>query len=337
LTDPIGLPTLRDFAETDGTLLLRARSRATRTPRMTVAARPAPPPLTAGARVALVAPAGPLRGRDDLDRAIANTRELGWEPVVATHALSRTGYFAGDDDARASDLDHALRDTRIDGVWSLRGGYGAIRILDRIDWSSLRGREKTILGYSDVTALHGAIARQAGLVSFHSPTARTTLSAFSRASLERAVVRREDSCGVAESARVLRPGRATGRLEGGNLAVLAALVGTPYFPPLDGAILLLEDVNEAVYRIDRMLAQLRLSGALEGVRAIVFGACTNCPEESDDGARALDDVLVELADMLRIPCLAGVPVGHLPDQWTLPLGALAEVDVAERRLSVVAR
>jgi muramoyltetrapeptide carboxypeptidase len=304
---------------------------------MTIATRRVPPPLATGARVALVAPAGPLRGRDDLDRAIANARDLGWEPVIAANALARTGYFAGEDDARASDLDEALRDKRIDAVWCLRGGYGAIRLLDRVDWSSLRARAKAILGYSDVTAVHGAIARQAGLVSFHAPTARTTLSSFSRASLERAVARSEDSCGYAENARVLRPGRAAGRLEGGNLAVFAALVGTPYLPALDGAILVLEDVNEPVYRIDRMLAQLRLSGALQGVRAIVFGACTNCPEESDDGARSLDDVLSELANTLRVPCLAGVPVGHLPDQWTLPLGSLAELDVEARELRVVPR
>ena len=304
---------------------------------MTVAsnARRAPPPLASGARVALVAPAGPLRGPDDLDRAIANVRALGWEPVVSAHALARTGYFAGDDEARAADLNDALRDARIDGVWCLRGGYGAMRVLDRIDWSALRGHAKPILGYSDVTALHGAIARQAGIISYHAPTARTPLSPFSRASLERAVARGEDSCGVAEGARVLRTGRARGRLEGGNLAVLAALVGTPYLPPLDGAILVLEDINEAVYRIDRMLAQLRLSGALHGVRGIIFGDCTNCPEESDDGARRLDDVLVELADWLRVPCLAGVPIGHVGEQWTVPLGAVGELDCGERRVTVV--
>ena len=303
---------------------------------MTVAsvARRAPPPLAVGARVALVSPAGPLRGPDDLHRAIANVRALGWEPVVSHHALARTGYFAGDDEARAADLNDALRDRRIDGVWCLRGGYGAIRVLDRVDWSALRGQAKPILGYSDVTAMHGAIARQAGIVSYHAPTARTPLSPFSRASLERAVMRGEDSCGVAERARVVRPGRARGRFEGGNLAVFTALVGTPYLPPLDGALLLLEDINEPVYRIDRMLAQLRLSGALHGVRGLIFGDCTNCPEESDDGARTLDDVLQEVADWLRVPCLAGVPIGHVTEQWTVGLGAMGELDCDEKRVTV---
>jgi muramoyltetrapeptide carboxypeptidase len=304
---------------------------------LTASSRRAPSPLAPGARVALVAPAGPLRGREDIECAIANARALGWEPVVATHALTRTGYFAGDDATRASDLNAALRDSRIDGVWCLRGGYGAVRIVDRIEWDALGKHPKPVLGYSDITAVHGAIARQAGLVSYHAPTARSPLSAFSRASLENAVMRAEDSCGVAASARALRAGRATGRLEGGNLAVLAGLVGTPYLPSLDGAILVLEDVNEAVYRIDRMLVQLRLAGALNGVRAIVFGDCTNCPEESDDGARRLDDVLLEVAEQLGVPCLAGVPIGHVADQWTLPLGAMAEVDAEERALRVLLR
>ena len=177
---------------------------------------------------------------------------------MAPHALARNGYFAGDDEARAADLNEALRDRRIDGVWCLRGGYGAMRLLDRVDWSALRRHAKPILGYSDVTALHGAI-------------------------------------------------------------------------------LILEDVNEAVYRIDRMLAQLRLSGALHGVRAIVFGDCTNCPEEADDGARKLDDVLLELADWLRVPCLAGVPLGHVAEQWTVALGALGELDAGARSLVLTPR
>ena len=118
--------------------------------------------------------------------------------------------------------------------------------------------------------------------------------------------------------------------------MLTALCGTPYFPSLEGGILVLEDINEAVYRVDRMLRQLLLAGALDGCVAIAFGHCTSCPEESDDGARTLDDVLTELTTLLGVPCVAGLPIGHIPDQWSLPLGALAELDADARHLHVIA-
>lgn len=133
-----------------------------------------------------------------------------------------------------------------------------------------------------------------------------------------------------------RCGARAGPLAGGNLALLASLVGTAYAPDLTGAILVAEDVNEGVYRVDRMLQQLLLAGALAGVRGIAFGHCTNCPEESDDGARRLADVLREVADALGVPCVLGVPVGHIDDQWTLPLGVDAELDADARSLHVVA-
>ena len=292
------------------------------------------PPLAPGARVALVAPAGPLRGAADLERAIANARALGWEPSAATHALQRRGYFAGDDEQRLADLNRALADDDVDGVWCLRGGYGAMRILDGVDYDALRRRPKPLLGYSDITALHAAIGRRAGITSFHGPTARAELSDFSRQSLERALGGAGNPCGTASDARTLRPGAARGVLAGGNLALLAALAGTPYAPRYEGAILVLEDVNEAVYRVDRMLRQLLLAGALEGLRGIAFGQCTECPAESDDGARTLDEVVAELADALRVPCVIGLPIGHVADQWTLPLGAIAELDASGGALHV---
>lgn len=295
-----------------------------------------PPSLAPGARVALVAPAGPLRGAEELARAVANARALGWEPVVGPHALAREGYFAGDDARRAADFNEALRDPRIDGVWCLRGGYGAMRILPAVEWDALVRHPKAIVGYSDVTALLAAAGRCAGVVSYHGPTARAVLTAFSRHSLERALREAGEPCGEWPQAAVLRGGRTRGRLAGGNLALVAALVGTPYFPDLDGAILVLEDVDEGVYRVDRMLRQLLLSGALAGVRGIAFGHCTNCGEDADDGARSLADVVGEVADALGVPCVMGIPVGHIEDQWTLPLGVEAELDAEARALHVVA-
>ena len=295
-----------------------------------------PTPLTPGARVALVAPAGPLRNAEELDRASANARSLGWEPVIAEHALARRGYFAGDDAARLGDLMRGIRDPEIAGIWCLRGGYGAMRLLADIDFAALARTPKALIGFSDITALHAALSTRCDLVSFHAPTARQAMSAFSRESLVRATVAQTDSCGVAPDARVLRGGRALGTLAGGNLALLASLCGTPFAPDLRGAIVVLEDINEAVYRVDRMLRQLLLAGALDGCVAIAFGHCTACAEESDDGARTLDEVVGEIADVLGVPCLAGIPVGHIEEQWTLPLGATAELDADARRLTVIA-
>jgi muramoyltetrapeptide carboxypeptidase len=276
--------------------------------------------------VALVAPAGPLKDESELDRAFANVRSFGWEPVAGANVLTRAGYFAGSDALRAADLNWALQDEGIDGIWFLRGGYGAMRILPQVHFSSLRSRPRVMIGYSDITALHAAVALSCNIITYHGPTARSKISPFSRASLTTAVAGTGDPCGIAGGARVLRPGIASGRLLGGNLAILASLAGTHFAQAFDGAILFLEDVNEAVYRVDRMLSQLLMTGALRGCRAIVFGHCTSCDEESegsDGGGRKLDDVLIELSAGIGVPCAAGIPSGHVDDQWTIPHGAMA--------------
>jgi muramoyltetrapeptide carboxypeptidase len=293
-----------------------------------------PPALSAGARVALVSPAGPLRSPDELDLAVAQARSLGWEPVVAKHALARAGYLAGDDAVRAADLNAAFHDDKVDGIWCLRGGYGAMRLLRTLDYAALERRPKALIGYSDITALHAAVGAKCGIVTHHGPTARSALSDFSRVSLVRAVTEQSDPCGVAPLARVLRPGRARGRLVGGNLALLAALVGTPYAPDYAGAILVIEDVGEPTYRVDRMLRQLELSGALARVAGIAFGEFTEGSDPTDVMSRRLDDVLREAADFANVPAIAGIPMGHIGDQWTIPLGATAELDAGARTLRV---
>ncbi len=296
----------------------------------------APPPLAPGARVALVAPAGPITAAD-AERALATASALGWSATFGPHALRHAGYFAGTDVERLADLNDALRDPAADGIWCLRGGYGAMRLLDGLDYDALARTPRALIGYSDVTALHAAVAaRVPGLVTFHGPTARAPLPPFSRASLLRAVgAEPGDPCGHAPGATSLRAGRAQGRLAGGNLALLAALAGTPYAPRFDGAIVILEDVNEPVYRVDRMLRQLLLAGAFAGCRAVLFGHCTNCPEPcDDDGRRTLADVVAEVADALGVPSALGVPVGHVGDQWTVPLGAAAEIVVEDAGCAV---
>jgi muramoyltetrapeptide carboxypeptidase len=294
-------------------------------------------PLAPRARVALVAPSGPLKLPIDLDRAIENAEKLGWEPVVGAHAKSRHTYFAGTDEERLADLNQALRDDTIDGVWCLRGGYGAMRLLQNVDYDALSRRPKPVIGYSDITALHSAIGAQAGLATIHAPTARGKLSAFSERSLRAAATRTVDPCGVASDARTLVAGRARGRLVGGNLAILCALHGTPYQPNYDGAILVLEDVNEAPYRIERMLLQLRLSGDLQSCAAIAFGTFSNTGEKDDSlgGTRALPEVLEEAAKAAGVPTISGIPLGHIADQWSIPLGLNAELDADAKRITVI--
>lgn len=296
------------------------------------------PPIPSGARVALVAPAGPLTMPADLERAIENARAIGWEPVVGPHAKARETYFAGADGERLADLNEALRDDSIGAVWCLRGGYGAMRLLEGVDYDALRRNPKAVIGYSDITALHCAIAARAGLSSIHGPTARGKLTAFSQRSLRSAASGNGDPCGDAPKARTLVPGRARGTLVGGNLALLAALHGTPFQPIYDGAILVLEDVNEAPYRVERMLLTLRLSGDLQRCAGIAFGAFTKSGETDDKtlgGTRSIEDVLQEAASAAGVPAIAGIPMGHIDNQWSLPLGWEAELDAGEKRLTVM--
>lgn len=296
-----------------------------------------PPLLAAGARVALVAPSGPLRDESDLERAIDNARSFGWEPVPGAHVLERDGYLAGPDEHRLADLAAAAASDEVDGVWCIRGGYGSARLLDAIDYDAWRRRPKALIGYSDITALHAAIGPRAGVVTFHGPTARAALTGLTRDSLRAAVASSVSPYVVRnDSALPLHGGRARGRLTGGNLALVASLAGTPYALDLDGAILVLEDVNEAVYRVDRMLTQLALTGGLARCAGLVFGQFSEIPPDPCDEERPLDRILRETADRFGVPAIANASFGHVADQLTLPLGAVAELD-ADRGTLVIER
>jgi len=287
-----------------------------------------PPSLAPGARVALLSPAGPLAGLADLERAERNVRHLGWEPHTFPHALAREGYLAGDDASRLADLNAAIRDRRIDAIWCLRGGYGSMRVLDAIDYDSLRRAPKAIIGFSDITALHLATRARCNLVSYHGPTARAVLTSFSRESLIRATGPRSEATDpftMTSPLTWLQEGEAAGPLEGGNLALLCSLLGTLFAARLDGAILVLEDVNEPLYRIDRMLRQLVLCGALSRLAGLCFGAFTDRGDENDAAPRSLDVLFREAATYVRGPVVCDIPCGHVSDQWTIPLGARAEL------------
>lgn len=294
------------------------------------------PRLQAGDAVALISPAGPLRGADALAAAVARIEALGLRAVPSRHALARNGYLAGTDEQRAADLNAALRDPAMRGVVALRGGYGTTRILDAIDYDALRADPKVVLGYSDLTAPLNAFAARSGVVTYHGPV--PALSSFGpdeAAWLRAATMETVPLALHAPEGTALRGGRARGRLAGGNLSLVAALVGTPYAVDFDGAIAFFEDVDEVPYRIDRMFTQLRASGALRGCAGILLGTFDGCdPEDETDPLRRLAHVLEDRLGDLGVPVLAGAPFGHAGEQWTLPIGALAELDADAASLLV---
>lgn len=294
-----------------------------------------PPAVTRNSRVALVSPSGPVRTVDDIAIAERNATDIGWIPVAAEHAAKRNAYFAGTDAERAADVNVALRDDSIDALWCIRGGYGAMRLLDDIDYSAFAKNPKALIGYSDITALHAAIAVHCEIVSFHGPTARGKHSRFSRDSFIRAIVEQTDSCGSWPEARTIRPGTVTGRMVGGNLSLVASLVGTAYQIDITDAILVIEDINEAVYRVDRMMNQLLMSGSLDNCPAIAAGDFTLPADDNDAADRSVDEVFFEIGERLGIPCIAGLPFGHIEDQWTIPLGAQARLDTSAKSLRVI--
>lgn len=294
-----------------------------------------PPPVSRNSRVALVSPSGPVRSENDISHAEQNARELGWNPVAAANATKKAAYFAGSDSERARDLNEAMQDDSIDAVWCVRGGYGAMRILGELDYDAFLRKPKALIGYSDITAIHAAIASRCEVVTFHGPTARGKHSVFSRDSFVRAIVQQVDPCGSWPDAHTVRGGSVTARMAGGNLSLVASLVGTPYQIDLKDAILVIEDINEAVYRVDRMMQQLLMSGSLDSCAAIAAGDFTLPADDTDAADRSVNDVFSEVAERLGVPCITGLPFGHIEDQWTIPLGARATLDADARSLNVI--
>ena len=307
-----------------------------------------PPRLGPGSRVALVAPAGPLLELDDLTRGQELCRALGFEPVLGSNAGNKYGYLAGSDEQRLADLNAALRDSSIDAVWCLRGGYGMTRIIQGVDFRAIERHPKAVIGFSDITALINAIARRSGVIAFHGPMSRGSLSPFSRWHFDRVLTNLSEAGQLGRIAQpadvlvpqenrivTLNPGVAEGRLFGGNLSLLQCLIGTSYMPDLDDAILFLEDVGEDLYSMDRMLAHLRMIGALEKLNGVVVGRFTEMKKSTGDGALGFDEVLATYLLPLKIPVAYGFPIGHIDDQWTLPLGVLARLDATTGEVTIL--
>lgn len=297
-----------------------------------------PKRLRIGDTVGLVAPANATFLEVELDVARETLEALSLRAKTGAHLLDRYGYLAGRDADRAADVNALFADPEVRAVLALRGGWGSARLLPHLDYDAIRRHPKVLMGYSDVTALLNAVHARTGLITFHGPVGISTWTPFSvehmaavlfegdAPTLANPAELREGLVQVEDRVQTITPGRARGRLLGGNLTVLSAIVGTPYVPAMDGAILFLEDTGEAVYRMDRMLTHLKLAGLLGRIKGFVFGRCTDCTPGEGYGALTLDEVLADHLKPLGVPAFRGAMIGHIDRQFTVPVGLEAEID-----------
>ncbi|MFP4529140.1 MAG: LD-carboxypeptidase [Candidatus Kapaibacterium sp.] len=299
-----------------------------------------PKKLGPGDTVGVIAPGTAVSDPDDLASAEEALGYFGLRMRLAPHVERGSGYKTRSPRERASDLEEMFEDPAIDAVFAIRGGYGSVQILDLIDYSIIDKNPKIFLGYSDITALHLAIQRNCSLVTFHGPMLLAPFTRFTMQSFEQALFQTEAprelrnpeaASGFRQKypVRTVASGSAKGRTAGGNLSIISALMGTPYEIETDGKILLIEDIGESPYRIDRMLTQLRLSGKLGRAAGIVFGLCKDCDpglSQMYTWDSTLGEVLDNLLGDIGIPVLSGLTFGHTDDQMTIPIGVEAALD-----------
>lgn len=306
-----------------------------------------PPRLRPGDTVGVVAPASPSYNKSDIRRGIATLEAWGYRVVVGEHVFDRHGYLAGADAARAADLNRMFRDPEVRAIFMTRGGYGSCRILGQLDWEALRHQPKILVGYSDITSLHLAAHRLAGLVTFYGPMVAgynaRDLTEYKRDYLLRAVtgdaplgeIRQPEDGPWLET---IVPGRVTAPLVGGCLTLVCQTLGTPYEIDTRGKIFFFEDVHEEPYRIDHLLTHLLMAGKLQECAGIVIGECADCGPRPHHPAffstLSLEDVIEELIRPLGVPAMYGLTIGHGKHLATLPLGVTATLDATGRRLVV---
>ena len=284
-----------------------------------------------------------------IERAVRNIESLGLRVKPGANIRLRRGNYAGTVFQQVQDLHAMFLDREVRAVWGGRGGSGGSALLPHLDYRMIRANAKILVGFSDVTALHLAIHRLAGLVTFHGPAAISTFSSYSVEHL-RAVLMEPRAPYVIEGApenrrraaehpefaeRTFVPGTATGRLVGGNLSVLTALVGTPYAARLAGRIAFLEEIGEAPYRINRMMTQLVQGGGLAQAAGAMLGVFTRCVAPPGEASLTLEETLEDQFGALRMPSAYGFSFGHIPQHFTIPLGIRARVDASERTVTLL--
>ncbi|MBC3539678.1 LD-carboxypeptidase [Rufibacter sediminis] len=306
-----------------------------------------PPRLKAGDTVGLICPAGAAFSKETVQITKESLEALGLKVKLGKHVFDRFGYLAGTDQARAEDVNAMFADKTVQGIMAIHGGWGCARLLPLLDYKTIQKNPKPLIGYSDITALHLAIHAKTGLITFHGPVGSATWNKFTVDSFRQVLF--DGSPALFENPRELgdnlaltkdrittiMPGTARGKLVGGNLTVLSAIIGSAYLPHWKDAILFLEDTNEAVYRVDRMLTQLKLAGVLDQVKGVVFGKCSDCEPGKGYGSLTLEEVLEQHLQPLKVPVYSGAMIGHITHKFTIPVGAEAQLDATAGTLKLL--
>ena len=302
-----------------------------------------PPRLKKGDVIGLVAPASTPSPNEKIEKGVRYLEQLGYRVKLGKYVTQVLGYLAGTDDQRVSDFNEMLRDKNVKAIFALRGGYGTPRLLKRVDYAAARRNPKIIVGYSDLTALQLALFKKIGLVTFSGPMVAVemwnAMDPYTEEHFWRILTSTKEIGAMLspenEPLRLMNPGKTEGRLLGGNFSLMASLMGTPYLPNLAKSLLVLEDVDEAPHRIDRMFAQLHNAGVLKKISGLILGKFTDCvPSDPAKPHLTVEQVLQDVSQRVKCPVISNFQYGHIPRKLTVPLGLKARIDSAKGLIEV---
>lgn len=301
--------------------------------------------LKKGDTIGLIAPSGAVRTEGAIEKAIEETKRMGYRVKLGESLGKVYGYLSGTDEVRARDINAMFADDEVDAIVCVRGGYGTTRLLDLLDYDVIRANPKIFVGYSDITALHAAMFGRCGLVTFEAPMAVSDwsngpLDDVSYASMMRALACAEPMGELVNgpgyhARRTVNPGVCEGVLVGGNLSLMASLVGTPYELDVTDKILFIEEVGERTYCVDRMLTQLRLAGVFERCAGVVFGDFKDCPIEYPAFGLSLEEIIRDVVAPCGKPVFTGMQIGHCKPKLSLPHGVRCCMDADACTLTVL--
>lgn len=301
-----------------------------------------PKKLKKGDTIGLLSASGPIL-KERLEPGIKFVESLGFKVVIGKSCYEKYGYLAGSDDTRANDINEMFANPEINGIFCMKGGYGTPRIIDLLNYEIIEKNPKTFIGYSDVTALHVVLNQKCNMVTYHSPMPTTefykgvdeyTLKSFLENIMESESIRelKNPEC---NEIKILMPGVVQGQLIGGNLSLIAGLIGTPYEVDTKGKILFLEEIEEEPYRVDRMLMQLKHSGKLNDLEGIILGEFTDCHPEEPEKSLTLEQVIEDILLPLKKPLIYNVKCGHCLPTMTLPLGKKIRLDATNKKIYII--